>query len=351
MSRGQFKDPRGRIIQDTTGSPGPRYMKAGNRDWGFWGFTTPGMFPNIEPLGVNAIFSNDALCEHLGLHTTGTNEYGNPVWMKFAWNGKILFVPLKPLRRSISWNQIYNAGCVYGTGDQGIVPPNGRAGSEISITANNTVTNVNGGAATPVGWQQADSVIGVATDNVTMAGWANAANNGTFEITAIDDSTITLDTTDLVNESANLNARIWNVADEVTQNTQVVIGDQTYKVRLLRGAAADPSNYASNRGARGADNEWVHLIMSMHAGASIGFTYSYHDSAHVQDWNIGLTDADLITHHDYGLGSYSWTQEVRGDAQSYRRLIWGFNGASNVIVNGSWGATTNFGFRPVLELV
>ena len=342
-----------KTVIDSSGSPGLSRALKGDADWGFLGFVQPSEFGKINPATDNLDFSNDNLRSVISVG--GTNEYGDPPWMKFMFDGKVLFVPLKPLSRSTSWNEIYDAGCVYGTGDQGILPPNGRAGHEIQITANNKVTNTSGdNLADPgdrIGWQHPDATIGVATDTLVMAGWANAANNGTFEITAIDDEEITLDTAALVNESDNLEARIWNQADEVDQDTEVTIGTHTYRVRLLRGAAADPSNYASNRGAQGADNEWVHLIMSMHAGASIGFTYSYHDSAHVQDWNIGLTDADLITHHDYGLGGYSWTQEVRGDAQSYRRLCWGASGASHVSTLNSWNAGTAYGFRPALELI
>lgn len=340
----------GNLVTDPSGSPGSSRLVAGDVEAGFYGFVHPSKFGLIDG---STQFSNDALRSNIGVG--GTNEYDDPVWMKFSFAGKVLFVPLKPLSRSISWDQIYDAGCVYGTGDQGILPPNGRAGHEISITANNTVTNVNGGEATPVGFLQPDSII--ATDSsprnmIKMEGWANSANNGTFEVLAIDDSTITLDTTDLVNESANLDARIWNVDDEEDQDAEVTIGDHTYKVRLLQGAASDPADYGDNRGARGPANEWARLIMPLHLNAITGdWNYSYYDPAEIENWNIGLTDADLITHQDHGLGSYSWTQGVRGDAQSYRRLLWGYSGASFVGAYFSWITNSLLGFRPVLELL
>ncbi|MNK98615.1 hypothetical protein D3C87_1189840 [compost metagenome] len=42
-----------------------------------------------------------------------------PTWHKYVRKGKILIVPNRPLATTISWLQIYNAGLVYGTDDNG----------------------------------------------------------------------------------------------------------------------------------------------------------------------------------------------------------------------------------------
>ena len=343
-----------RPITDPTGPevPGSKVLVGGDVDAGIYD-------AYVQPSGFGLIndttpFSNNNLCSVLGLG--GTNEYGDPVWMKYSFGGDILFVPQKPLSRSIAWNEIYDAGCVFGTDDQGTLPPNGRAGTQLEIVGNNQIKNNDGDTtADPgdmIGWLHPDATIGEVDDTIVMAGWSNSANNGTFEITAIDDEHITLDTTALVAEDNRLEARVWNVDDEVNQLTIVNLNGYDYKVRLLRGAADLVADYGDNRGARGLENEWVRLIMSTHIKALTGgWNYSYHDPEHVTDFGIGLTDADLITHQDYGLGSYTWTQEVRGDTQSYRRLIWGLFGASYVSARPSDTALTFVGLRPVLQLI
>ncbi len=361
MSRGRFFDPRGALIRDYSGAPGPTILKAGSREAGFYGFTTIGMFPNIDPANGDEPFNTTNFLDEIEVDE-GTIEYGDHIpWLKFSWKGKILFVPLKPLRRSISWNYIYEKGCVYGTGDQGILPPNGRAGHEISIVddggtfkVHNSSGDTTADPGDETGWLHPDAPINEGGNTLVMAGWANEENNGEFTIDSIDDEDITLVETGLVAESGNLDARIWNKDKEVDQDKQVTIGDHTYKVRLLRGAGNDPADYGSNRGQDDSTdvNEWARLIFPLHINALAGnWNYNYYDMDTVPNWNIGLTDEDLITHHSFGNGGYSWTQESRGDDESFRRLLWGSFGTSHVIARASCPTHAIYGFRPALELI
>jgi hypothetical protein len=41
------------------------------------------------------------------------------IWLGFYYGGKYLFIAKKPLRNNISWNDIYNKGAVFGSGDYG----------------------------------------------------------------------------------------------------------------------------------------------------------------------------------------------------------------------------------------
>jgi hypothetical protein len=90
-----------------------------------------------------AYFGTVAMNTVVGNFTTFRNATANAganintaeVWLKFAHNGKILFVARKNLTQGISWNQIYNRGCVGRVGTNGIAP--GRGGVESNSTAQN----------------------------------------------------------------------------------------------------------------------------------------------------------------------------------------------------------------------
>ena len=53
------------------------------------------------------------LASDIGL-TAGTAYNDDTPWLQFAWNGGIVMVPQKPLRHSISWDQIDAEDAVYG---------------------------------------------------------------------------------------------------------------------------------------------------------------------------------------------------------------------------------------------
>lgn len=45
------------------------------------------------------------------------------IWVKYYYKGKVLFIPKRPLRTKISWNNLYNAGFIYGEDGPGAFPP------------------------------------------------------------------------------------------------------------------------------------------------------------------------------------------------------------------------------------
>ncbi len=333
-----------KTVIDDSGSPGLSRAIVGTADAGFLGFVQPHQFPKING---TTDFANDALRSEIGV--AGTNEYGDPPWMKFSWDGKILFVPLKPLSRSISWNAIYEAGCVYGSGDEGTLPPNGRIGLQLSIDDTDNSINTSGADFTTAG-----TVVAAVADTVELKGWTDPANNGTFTVDSIAAGKIVLSGGTLVTEAGGKLSRIYETTKAVDQDTEVIIGGLTYKVRLMRGAADDPTDsYAdSDRGSRGDENEWNGLILPLHERAKTGsWNYPAYAPESVPDWGVGLTDGDLITHHTEGNGSYSWCQEARDNADTFRRVFRGNLGASNLLAGLSWYPDSNRGFRPVLELL
>ena len=114
-------------IVDFTNAPGSKALVAGTRENGFYGFVQPRDFGKIESNPeLNQAFNGANLALAIGL-SSGTAINQETAWMKFSRRGEIYFVPVKPIRHSMTWNAIYNQGAVYGTGGVGVNPPNGRA--------------------------------------------------------------------------------------------------------------------------------------------------------------------------------------------------------------------------------
>ena len=95
--------------------PGPKVLVAGNMDCGFFGeVSVEELFGTGNDSGY--LFANADVPEG------NPGWQGNPLrldqpWLKMAWNGKVIFVAKTTIRRSISWDNIYRMGAVYGSGD------------------------------------------------------------------------------------------------------------------------------------------------------------------------------------------------------------------------------------------
>src|SRR5690554_5978523 len=75
--------------------PGPQELIAGNPGAGFYG-----------EVPVSELITGDLLASTIGL-TEGTVLHSNEPWLKFALDGKTLYVAKKPFRHSIPWDQIH----------------------------------------------------------------------------------------------------------------------------------------------------------------------------------------------------------------------------------------------------
>lgn len=92
---------------DKWGTPGSNILIAGTIEEGFFG-----------EVPASELITGDALASECGI-SQGTSQHSTAGWLKFAWQGKILFVAKKPIRNSISWDAINTAKCVYGdSGDK-----------------------------------------------------------------------------------------------------------------------------------------------------------------------------------------------------------------------------------------
>ena len=94
------------------------------------GDMTAGFFGEVSS---NELITGDDLATQLGI-TQGTSQYSTEPWLKFALDDEIIYVPKKPLRHSISWEHIYQAGAVYGTDDFGNNPSGGDRLQDARVT-------------------------------------------------------------------------------------------------------------------------------------------------------------------------------------------------------------------------
>ena len=329
----------GMIEADSSGSPGSRFIVEGNREAGFLGFV-----PAAD------LFTGTELATACGI-TGGTAINSDVSWIKYIYKGKIRFTPLRTLRHSITWDQIYNAGCVHGDGTIGTLPPTGRMGTDLTIDgADNSINTVNYhflGDKTS-GMDYADTVAAVG-DTITLSGFSNSANNGTATIVSITDTKIVVSGRTLVTETGKATGKIYKTSNAVAQNKVVSKNGFNYKVMIMDGFENDPLQSAQgDRDAIGS--EWNDIILPLHERAKLQ-NWNYPAYAGTTEyWGTNLSDFDLMTHYTLGSGSYSWTKEVQ-DATPWRRGNRGYYGASYATWGHSWYLNSSFGWRPVLEVL
>jgi hypothetical protein len=89
---------------DYRGAPGPTYLSHGDMNAGYFG-------------RYAGIFTGNQLSSAAGISIGNGLFYSssNIEWLKFSFEGKIIFLAQKPIRYALSWNDLNNAGCVYGT--------------------------------------------------------------------------------------------------------------------------------------------------------------------------------------------------------------------------------------------
>ena len=94
------------------------------------GTATEGWFGEVSAANL---FTGDELASILGV-TEGVSQNSDAGWLKFASNGKVLFVAKQALRYSISWDHIYSRGLVYGTDDTGKAPRGALVNQRTTVT-------------------------------------------------------------------------------------------------------------------------------------------------------------------------------------------------------------------------
>lgn len=102
-------------MRDATASetgPGPQNIVSG--DWNL------GLFGQLRS---SDFMPTANVASHLGI-TAGTAA-PDFNWIKVAYKGKVLFIPISVTRFNLSYNSVYSAGGIYGTDDDGLVTPAG----------------------------------------------------------------------------------------------------------------------------------------------------------------------------------------------------------------------------------
>ena len=90
--------------------PGTKVLLFGDEQLGYFGEVP-------EAQMVSAL----AYRNHLGL-TAGWGGPADQYWFKFYYKNKIIYITKNYIRGDVSWNNVYAAGGVYGTNDNGLFP-------------------------------------------------------------------------------------------------------------------------------------------------------------------------------------------------------------------------------------
>lgn len=240
------------IIGQQAIKPGDTLV-AGTENEGFYGSIPSSNF-----------ITGDALASAIGL-SAGSSQHPNVDWLKFTLSGKVVYVPKLPFRYNLSWEDIYQAGAVYGTDDIGLYP------------------------------------------------------SGTDRL----------------------------------QDAKVTINGYNYRVRLIRGFTADPTDHVSGSDlSSGYGSEWNRMFYRILAGPTPGTTEP------TSDPNVSFGEWTIYGHGELGfnkydvdlLGYYNWTLEST-TTSGYR----GNRGSGQDATMVHYATTTftniNRGWRPLLELV
>lgn len=338
---------------DFSGAPGSPFLVSGTVDKGFMGIVKAEEMGKIN--GTDEfVGSNLATATNL---STGTAVNGYVPLFKFSYHGSILYIPLKYYRYGLSWNDLYNAGIVYDSADEGFLPPNGRAGSGLNINASDNSINgsdlyFNGG-----GNNGAD-IIGNVGDVLRLRGWANSANNVDVTIKSITDSKIIVSGATLLTEQGSNQSRIYNKKYMKTQGKTVTIGRFTYKVRLLRMSAGQITDSFSDadKGIIGRWNEWNDLILPLHEQAqndSLSWKYpeyakdEYNQNIYPQGQKIPDYQLSIGTNYS---GKFLLGQGVN-NVESWKRIYRGYFSASYADSVASSSGFNEQAWLPVLELL
>jgi hypothetical protein len=164
------------LTQVSTG-PGPQTILRGDWERGFFGEVTPDEFVDHSEIVLLS-----------GLSTIGATVSGSISWIKCARKGKVLMYPKTPIRVTVSWQQLYDKGLVFGRDDGG--PTVGALGSvnqntiievkgfryrvRLMKALSDGVDQANTGTGTDSEWH--DIVLSLLTTIPAEQTWGNLAN-------------------------------------------------------------------------------------------------------------------------------------------------------------------------------
>ncbi len=337
-----------RILRLNRGA-GPDQLLKGNMNLGYFGWYGESSFHKDERGFITRQDIKDALTMPSGFDF-GT-DLADDGWLKFAYKGKILLVAKQPITRSISWESIYMAGAVYGSGTTGpyntryqVVPPDPDA--KINVQgADVTDVNTNAGGNTQRPYKEDGDHEGKTSyDNGEYYIWWDGTNTwnisdtkggGTIQYSRTDASPY--GSYDNVNGAGDVDA-YEITGDLVTQNATITKGGFTYKIRLMQGAEDNPS--------ASSGREWNDLMYRVSADDPLSLGGDLWD-----DFTDGLEERGICVGNDEN-GRASWCQETHATSvYPERRVYRGSTSVGSFFDYFATRTTTFNGWRPVLELI
>jgi len=108
--------------------PGPKTLKMGDWNLGYFGIVPPADLLNFSEMATQ-----------LGITANVAADSTNLGWHKFIRNGKILFMGSTPFLLSMTWQNVYNLGLIYGVDGSGELP-SAAASSIPAVNQKRTVT-------------------------------------------------------------------------------------------------------------------------------------------------------------------------------------------------------------------
>ena len=132
-----------------------------------------------------------------------------------------------------------------------------------------------------------------------------------------------------------------NAAEAIYGNKELIIGDFTYKVRLLKGANSDPGPdvHGTTYSDKTNQSEWDRLMYR---------TCSYHPPYQIGSNWAEYSQLSLFVTSASGAGRATWCQERVGTSKA---LIRGYQRIDLIYSYSKSMRHADFGWRPVLELV
>lgn len=103
--------------------------------WKYWTLTGHQYCVFLGEVSSNDFITGENLAISVGI-TQGNLQHNDTPWLKFILDNEIIYIPKKPIRNTISWEHIYQAGAVYGTGDNGLAPSGGNRIQDASVMIN-----------------------------------------------------------------------------------------------------------------------------------------------------------------------------------------------------------------------
>ena len=145
-----------------------------------------------------------------------------------------------------------------------------------------------------------------------------------------------------------------NAVNAVYGDRVETIRGKKYAIMLPRGTGKDVQSDPKRmiRGYDGVVNHnsmWNKLMLPIHKNAPSNWGDSSNVKSPTENWGVGYTDADLITHYNNGNGSLNWCQETVYNT-SYR-LYRGYRGVAYSRWNNLNNTGSYSGWRPVLKLI